>query len=77
MEKLQIYNNSVTNKQTRTTKSNIVMGIEVDMKTIAIVITIERDLRPKNRVACPDHVNLTLNSSMSCKFVSPFVNVAK
>ena len=46
MEKLQIYNNSVTNKQTKTTKSNIVMGIEVDMKTIAIVNTIERDLRP-------------------------------
>ena len=77
MEKLQIYNNSVTNKQTKTTKSNIVMGIEVDMKTIAIVITIERDLRPKNRFAHPDHVNLTPNSSTSCKFLSPFVNVAK
>ena len=54
-----------------------ILGIDVDLKTITILITIERDLRPKNRLAHPDHVNLTLNSSTSCKFVSPFVNVAK
>ena len=50
MTKFLIYNNSFGDKQTKTTKSNIVIGIDVDMKTIAIVITVDRDLRPKKRL---------------------------